>query len=446
VKRLFSLVFKLALIVALAVWLADRPGTARIVWHDYVIETSAAFLGLMVLAVAVAFFALFRIWHFLRNGPAMWRLRRKVNRMQEGHGSLIEGLAAVAGGNATEAGRCAVQARKLLGVTPATQLLQAQAAQLAGDYHAAREIFLTLAADPANAVLGYRGLIMEALRAGDRDEAERLIEKLRRVRPETPWLNLMRFELAARRQAWDEAGRALEHVAATRLMDPARTKRHQAAVLIAAAEDDVRQGQNDKALPAAERAARLAPNWLPAVLGLARQQIGAGHRRAAHRTIERAWARTPHPQLAALYRLAGNGDPIASYREIERLCREHTELAASRLILAEAALEADIWGEARRHLLALAGRNEATKSVYRMLARLERRESGNEQAALQWLTQAIDAPPDPLWLCHNCGGGQDEWHALCRHCGAFDTLDWETPGQSRSTADQPMLLAANWNG
>ena len=68
-KRLLSFVFKLAVILGLAVWLADRPGTARIVWHDYVIETSAAFLGLAVLVAALVFYFIFRAWHFIRNGP-----------------------------------------------------------------------------------------------------------------------------------------------------------------------------------------------------------------------------------------------------------------------------------------------------------------------------------------------------------------------------------------
>ena len=59
-------------------------------------------------------------------------MRRKLGKMRDGQRLLTEGLVAVAGGSAAEAGRLAVQARKLLGVTPAVRLLQAQAAQLAG--------------------------------------------------------------------------------------------------------------------------------------------------------------------------------------------------------------------------------------------------------------------------------------------------------------------------
>jgi len=216
-----------------------------------------------------------------------------------------------------------------------------------------------------------------------------------------------------------------------RLIEPARARQHQAAALIAVSEDEARQGHHDKALPAAERAARLAPDWLPANLALAQRQVQSGHKRAARRTIERAWTQTPHPQLAAVYRAATDAEPLAAYRQLEHLCRTNEDAPPSRLALAEAALEADIWGEARRHLLALVARGGATPAAYRLLARLERRETGNEAAAMQWLASAVDAASAPVWLCRVCGGAHDEWQALCRYCDMFNALDWQVPGVSR---------------
>ncbi len=429
-KRLFGFILRLAVIVALAVWLADRPGTARIVWHGYVIETSAAFLGLAGLAAGFVFYLLFRFWHFLRHGPALWRQGRKLKKMRQGHEQITEALIAVAAGDASEAGRKAVQARRLLGSTTLTQLLQAQAAQLAGDSRAAQEIFRALAKESESAVLGYRGLIMEARRVGDTAEMERLVEKLHRLRPETPWINLMRFEILARREAWDEATIALGQAASARLVEPVRSKRHRAALLVAASQQAARGGQNDKALQSAEQAAKQASDWLPAIINLAQAQMTSGHRRAAHRTIEKHWPRMAHLQLAEIWH-NGESDPTEACKQIEKLCRDSEEKPVSRLAMAEAAFAADIWGEARRNLMALISRNEATQSVYRLMAKLERRETGDEQAAVQWMTRAADALPDPVWLCQSCGGGHKEWQALCAHCGNFDTLEWQSPGMSR---------------
>jgi HemY protein len=149
--------------------------------------------------------------------------------------------------------------------------------------------------------------------------------------------------------------------------------------------------------------------------------------------IEKTWTRMPHPQLAILWR-SGESDPTEACRQIEKLCRDNEDAPVSRLAMAEAAFAADIWGETRRHLMTLISRGEVTQSVYRLMARLERRESGDEQAALQWMTRAADAPPDPVWLCQTCGGAHTEWQALCAHCGSFSTLHWQSPGVSRGQA------------
>jgi HemY protein len=241
---------KLAIIVALTVWFVDRSGPARLVWGGYVIETSAAFIGFCALAVGFVFYGLLRLWRLLRHGPTHLRLRHTLKKWQQGHDHLTHGLVAIASGDAIEAGRRSVHARRLLGVTGATRLLQAQAAQLAGDRDAAQEIFRALAAEPDSAIIGYRGLIMGARRERNWAEAERLVEKLHSLKPKIPWLNLIRFDLLTRRQAWDEANIALAQAASSRLLEPARVKKHRAAILVATAQNEVRQGRYDKALQA----------------------------------------------------------------------------------------------------------------------------------------------------------------------------------------------------
>lgn len=438
--KLIGFLLRLIILVAVAVWLADQPGNARLVWHGYVIETSAAFLALAVLAVGYVFYLLFRFWHLLRHGPEQWRIHRKLKKLRQGQDQLEKGFTAIAGGNAAEAGRLSLGARKSLGETTATRLLQAQAAQLAGDHRAAREIFRALAANNDSAILGYRGLIMEARREKDWGEVASLVEKMQRIRRDIPWLDLVRFDLLSRRQEWQEADLVMARVIAARLIDPARAKQYRAAVLVAKSQAEARQKQANLALQTAEEAARQSPVWLPAILNLAERQLMAGHMRAARRTVEKNWETLPHPRLAAIYR-AGHDDALEAYRQIERLCRDNADAPLSRHVLAEAALGADIWGEARRQLIALVSRNEATQSVYKLLARLERRETGNEQAALQWLTKAAEAAPDPVWLCRACGGSHEEWLAVCTHCGEFDGLEWQSPGRSRAPRAVMPLLA-----
>jgi len=428
--RFFRFILQVAILAALAFWLADRPGTARIVWRGEVLETSAAFLALCVLALAFALHFLFRLWHFLRHGSAFWRLRRKLDKMKSGQDQLTRGLVAIAAGNATEAGRLAVAARKNSDNGITALWLQAQAAQIAGDRRAAQEIFRTLAANKDAAVLGYRGLITEAKRQGDWGEVDRLVDAFARLEPPTPWLSLIRMESAARHRQWEEAEKALSHAVSARLLDSESGRRTRAALRIAASRAASLSGDNNAALQAAEQAAKQAPDWLPSIINLAEALASTGHPRAATRVGERAWKKHPHPQLARiLMRLAET--PLDAFKQIERLCRSNDAAHESRLALAEAALAADILGEARRNLMACVNDRSATQGVFRMLARLERLERRDERAATQWLAKASEAASDPAWLCRACCGAHERWHPICDPCGSFDSMEWQSAGKSR---------------
>ena len=449
--RWLGFALRLILLLALIAWLIDQPGAAQIVWHGYVIETSASVLALVGVGAVFILFSLFRLWRFLLDGPRFWRMRQKIKKIERGQDQLAQGLVAIAAGDGAEAGRLAVGARKLLGPTTTTRLLQAQAAQLSGDHRAAHEIYTALAAEPESAVLGYRGLIMAALREGKWDEAERLAEKLRRLKPDTPWLGLIRFELLVRRQQWNEARLALTSARQAHLLDQTRANRYLAALTLADANNVIQEGKAPGlALSLAEQALRLAPGWLPAVLMLAKQQVHGEHNRAAMKLIERQWVNHPHLELAALYGSINQSsdDPLSAYKQVEKLTRINPEHTTSQMALAKAALDADLWGAARRHLLAIASRPDATQNVFRMLAKLERRESGDDRATARWLMKIGEALPDARWLCQTCGGAHDAWQATCKHCGCFNALEWQIPGMSRieetkAIAHQPSALLSD---
>lgn len=439
--KILGFLFRLAFVVALVVWLADRPGTAQIVWHDTVIETSAAVLAVIIAAIAYAFVLLSRIWRLAIDGPALWRMKHRLNKMENGQGELAKGLAAIAAGRAPDAGRFAVKARRLLGETPMTRLLLAQSAQMAGDDKVAASIFLKMTEDTDTAVLGYRGLIRTAMRKGDWDEASRLAAKLESTKLEVPWLHLVRFELATRLENWHDASNELASARKDRVVSLPLAAVQEAALLLAEAKLALRDSSPQQALELAEKARKIRPEWAPASLILAEAQIVTGHQKAALRTIERAWATTQNPQLLPLVCWAMEAEkPIARYKFIERMVRPTRELLPSLMALADAAFKASLWGETRRFLMALVNRGDATQQTYQMLARLEQRERQDDRTAAMWISRALHAPADAQWLCAACGAAHHDWDASCPSCGAFNRMEWGTPGKGRQ---RPALAATS---
>lgn len=439
--KALGFIIRLALIAALVVWLADRPGSAQIVWRDFMIETSAA-----VLAVIIALFAYFcvllhALWRFLWDSPRFWKLRRRLGKLEEGQNELARGFAALASGSAAEAGVRALKARKRLGETPLTRLLQAQAAQLAGDDGAAKALYEALTQDKATAMIGYRGLVMMAWRAGDYETVTQLLGRLEDQKIQAPWLHVVRYQLGARLGNWGLAQRSLELARKLRALPRGEIDRNEAALLLADAKQSLRVSELDRALSCAEKARKLAPAWAPAALVLAEAQMVAGHNRAALRTVEKIWAKDPHIQcVPVIFWALREAKPTEAFKFIERLVKAAPDTPVALMARAEAALRCDLWGEARRALTLLDERHQATQKTYQMLARLERRELRNEIGAANWLAKAMTAPHDPVWLCEVCGASHETWEAGCPSCSAFNRMVWSTPGRGRDVIKEPDLL------
>jgi HemY protein len=139
--------------------------------------------------------------------------------------------------------------------------------------------------------------------------------------------------------------------------------------------------------------------------------------------------------LAQAY-AAANADesPLDRARRFERLGEMNRSTRDARLELAEVAMAARLWGEARRHL-EMAMELGPTVRTYRMMAELEEQERGDSDAAARWLRKAAEAALDPAWICERCGAAHSQWSARCQTCGGFATLAWRQHNRAESRAD-----------
>lgn len=441
----------IAAAVAIGVYFAGNPGHVEIAWQGWLVDTSvgvlvglAALFTLVVAGLALAFAALRRI-------PGNLRRRRAARRRQAGERELTRGIVALAAGQAAEAQRHAHRAEQLLDGTPVPVLLVAEAASRQGDPATARRAYTALLASPATEFLGLRGLIGEALRAGDNEAAQRLAERARLLRPDAPWLAESLLVLEARAGDWPAARDTLAAAERRGALPPARARHHRGVVLDQLSRAAERGGDLREATRLAARAQPLAPDLAALACHHAGLLIGLGRLRAAAKAIERAWAHHPHPDLARFYLdIRPAADPIARAAALQRLAASNPGAVETHLALAEAALTARLWGEARHHLdAAAAARPQPSPAIAAdaaapetaidaapatpsrrlclLMARLEEGETGDVMAARAWLDRAIGTPPDPGYVCRQCGCESGEWQALCPQCGGFDTLVWGTP-------------------
>ena len=426
IQALWFMVVLAALALA-GVWLADNPGSVTVQWQGYRLDSSVALLLGAVAVVAVLAALAYRFWVVLRGLPAAARRWRLGRRQRRGFDALTRGMVAVAAGDAEDAGRQGKRAEGLLEDPPLTLLLSAQAAQLAGDEQAAERFFEAMLERPETEFLGLRGLLTQAMKRHDWDEALALARRAHRLRPKSDWVAVNLLDLQVRAGQWLDAEITLGEAAKHALVPPPLVGRQRAALLHEQSQEAQSGGDSAKALKLARRAHDQDPAFVPAAVRLARLLVADGKGPRAAQVIEKTWSHEPHPDLYEVYRTARPAaDSLALARGVQRLAATNPDHPESHIALAEAALEARLWGEARSHLIAAAGA-EAPARVCRLMARLEEDEHGDVAGAREWLMRASVADPDPAWVCESCGNVAPEWTILCGKCEGFDRFAWRTP-------------------
>jgi HemY protein len=425
-------------VVAAAVFLADRPGRVDIVWQSWQIETSVGVLvAAAVLAALVVWLLVSTLWLIISSPRRLLRSRRARQR-RAAYRALAQGLVAVAAGDAQEAQRLARRADVLLADPPLTLLLSAQAAQLDGDEGAAKRFFTAMLERRETEFLGLRGLLNQALRAGDRGAALRLAERAMVLRPRTRWVALSRFDLETREGHWEAARKTLAQLTRRQLVSRERARHYRGVILHELSLAALENGDRSRAIALAAEAQALAQDLAGPAAHHARLLLGERRARRAAKAVERAWRTAPHPELVRVYSAIYEGaPPLARVKAFERLAEQNPTARESHVTLAEAAIEAQLWGEARRHLEAAIA-TDPTAGLCLLSARLEEAEHGDLGAMREWLDRAVGAKPDPRYVCAACGGESLEWCSRCPRCGGFDTLSWRTPAWAVPAAALPI--------
>ncbi|SCA56179.1 putative enzyme of heme biosynthesis (HemY-like) [Candidatus Terasakiella magnetica] len=428
--RIVKYIVLLLVFVAIGVWFAENPGIVAVEWQGLIVEVPiglALIAGLVVVAIC-AF--LYRMWVFLRKSPQTFGHFRSERRNHKGYDALTKGMVAVAAGETTEARKHAKKAHDLLDDPSLTMLLSAQAAQLDGDEQAATRFFEDMSKTKGMEFLGLRGLLNQASARGDMDEALELAQQAYRLKPKTQWLAQSLLELQLKKGQWAEAEATLSSSIKHKLVDAKEGARQKAALMVERAGLASAEGLNDQAIKLLGQALKQDGGLVPAALEQAKLLGKANKRRKAISLIEEVWRKNPHPDLYALYQeMQSEPDALKRVNLAEKLAGQNRKHIESRIIIARAALEAQLWGEARDELKVLLVEAPSSR-VFALMAELVETENNDLSGAREWLRKATQAQADPAWVCHTCGDVSADWSAVCPKCHGFDTKAWQTPSQA----------------
>ena len=430
--RILIYVVLIAVASVSAVWVAEQPGDVRLTWQGYLLESSISIFFVFVLVCAVLLTITYQFLSFIFRSPRKIRAIRRERAREKGYLSLNRGMVAVAAGDVKAAKR-AVRAVETLRIeSPLRLLLAAQAAQLDGDEITAGESFRAMLADPESEFLGLRGLLVQALRKGDKVTALTLARRAFEVNPRAEWVLTNLIDLETIAGNWPGAEQSVVAAQKARSIRPENARRRRALLLYQRAQQALDGADVKTARDLALRAVGLRTDFMPAVVLAAKLLAKLGRLKRAEKLIIRAWKAAPHPDLAdTLVQISKPSTPLGRIKVLKPLLSVRPSDSEGHLALASASLDASLWGAAREHL-GQAAQGIADQRLCRLMARLEEGANNDEDAAREWLAKASNAAGEPVWQCRLCGEGVKKWLIQCPSCEAVDTLEWGPPGTGDS--------------
>lgn len=425
----FIIVFLVALGFA---WLADVPGMVSIQWTSPdpervpIVWQQTPAVAAVVVGVLLAVFLL-AVWiiRVILKSPVIASRFFQRRRKDKGYSALSQGLIALGTGNAKLARRFGVDADKLLSEEPATKLLLAQTAQLAGKDDEARQRFEAMLDDPSTKALGLHGLFVEAERHREPIAARHYAEEAAKTSPGLEWAGKAVLGYQAVAHHWDEALKTLERNYAAKLMDK-KTYRRQRAVILTALAQKLEDGEPERAYSLAKEAHGLALDLVPASVLTSRLATRRGDIRKASKVLEATWRLFPHPDLAETYAHVRTGDSaVDRLKRVKALSAQRANTPEGAMAIAKAAMEAREFEEARKQLKK-ALQSEPTRKAFLAMAELEETESGDKGRMRDWLARAVNAPMDKAWVAD--GIVSADWQAVSPVTGRLDAFEWTTTG------------------
>lgn len=437
---------------ALQLLAMDGGMQIRLAGQEYNLTPLMMVIALVLLVVAVWLLLkimglLLATFRFLNGDETAISRYFDRNRERKGFQALADGMLALASGEGRLAMAKAARADRYLDRPDLTNLLTAQAAEMAGDKAKAEEAYKRLLTEDRTRFVGVSGIMKQRLAAGETDKALKLAKTAFAIKPAHAETQDVLLKLQAQEADWKGARETLDAKLKHGTLPRDVHKRRNAVLALSEATAILEEGEGVEAQERAIEANRLSPDLIPAAVMAARSYVEQGKPRYASRVLVKAWDARPHPDLAAAFAaIEPEETPEKRIKRFRKLTKLHADNAETKMLLTELNIAAENFPEARRALGDLV-ETDPDARVLTLMAAIERGQGASDTVVKGWLARALSAPRGPQWVCDSCKHTHAEWTPTCDNCEGLDTLSWKRPLQAdvatpTGTAMLPLIVGA----
>ncbi|MBT4879978.1 MAG: tetratricopeptide repeat protein [Alphaproteobacteria bacterium] len=411
------LFFKLGLIAAVAVWIASNPGMVSVQWLGYQMDTSVGVLISGVLALMLVFGLFIWLLKSLIKFPSTVSLAYRSRQLKKALDALVEGGIAFIAGDEKET----LKQAQRMNITRATAIyglwFQARLAVRAGNREEAMALFTRMGQMPEGEFMSLRGFTKLALLEGKKATALQYAEKAYAIYPTSPWVLKTLFHLYLEKKSFDRAELMLDQWKARKGKEKDLKNDLKSSLYFEKAQQE--NMSLDSKLDLLGAGFDLAPQNASLAEAYAKCLQDSSKSKKAQKVLEKCWELSQDYNVAQAYiSLAPVGRSIEQYTLAQKLMALTPASKFANIIIAEAALKAKLWGEARAHLKKIPSVQE-TPYIYELWAKLEEAEKESPEVVAKWRDRALKGLSDFTEKRHNSEARRSD---AGRYCGSLSCI------------------------
>ncbi|GAA5096214.1 heme biosynthesis protein HemY [Bartonella acomydis] len=425
--RVFIYSFVVCVLGLVFGWVANHNGVLVLTFLHFRFSASL----LTVLSVLILFLGILTLlwWFFsiLFSVPRAFSNYFYKRHKRRGYEALSQGILAVFAGDSVLAQQMKARVDKYLAGSrePLVKLLQAQTLSLQNNSASAISLYEEMKKNTSTKLAGLYGLFREAVKSKAYEAAQQYAEEALTLSPALVWAHRAVLDQLSMSGQWDKALTVFERAQKVipRSVRSTLERQHTQALLLCGKALQLFETHPAEARAAILKAHKLEPDFVPITVVAADMLYKLNETRKADKMIITAWQKEPHPDLSALY-LEREEGAVGRLKKAKTLASYNKDTFAATFLIAKAALDAGEIALARLQAQK-ALQYHQRESVYLLLADIEEAQGNNQAAVRQWLSLALRAERDPVWMCE--GSIFPSWSVISPISGRLGCFEWKAP-------------------
>lgn len=418
----------LSLIIALgAAWLASNPGQFLITWQGWEVRFSTTTFISLVIIYSFAIWLFLRLLKWLNIISYFSNPKRLAKKRARATLDLDHAYSALALGNHEEALKFGLRAKAKIGQDNNILRLLSLATQ-ASENNKNNPYLKALKASPEASAWANMEELNIYLQQKSWSSALELVQEMLLAHPKSKSLLELHFFLLARLSKWSQAHIQLLQAIKEKAIQKSAQGHLKAVLEYCCALEEKAGGRHEKSINLLNSALKNDPDYSPAALLMVRLYMEQNEIAKAEKILNKIWHRAPNDELAILMvDLYPKETADETYHRIKKMTAGAGNFPQSHHLLANAAINAQQWPQARAALDNVINSANANKTTYQIMALLEQRQKNDAIAAAKLIEKSLLAPDGPRWICGGCHTVKAHYLPICPTCQEFDTIAQSSP-------------------